>query len=112
MGESTTTKTSTTSSGPSYIDSLFLFVALYITTLFSTDAYTAAANSPYGIRRADRPVVNPSRQPRSGGFGGAGNGGGNGNGRGGGGVNGGPRIAGLTGGSMEMPLAPPGGCCG
>ncbi|EON67643.1 hypothetical protein W97_06786 [Coniosporium apollinis CBS 100218] len=64
-----------------------VFVMLYLTTLFSLDAYTAAANSPYS--RRNRPSNNPrSSWGRSVGRGGGSGGGGYGGGGGGGGPGG------------------------
>jgi len=41
------------------MDTAFRFCALYLTSLFSLDSYSAAANSPYSL-----PSTNAQHQPR------------------------------------------------
>lgn len=55
----------------SAIDSTIRFFALYVTTLFSLDAYSAAANSPFGIleRPASRLIHDSARRPQHRGYG-------------------------------------------
>ncbi|KAL2037957.1 hypothetical protein N7G274_009432 [Stereocaulon virgatum] len=66
-----------------FADSTYAFLGLYVTTLFSLDAYAAAEQSSYNIRNRNRSNPVPRSGPRPGG-GGGGSGGGGGGGGGGG----------------------------
>ncbi|KAL2054172.1 hypothetical protein ABVK25_005711 [Lepraria finkii] len=68
-----------------FVDSTYAFLGLYVTSLFSLDAYAAAEQSPYNIRNRNRPTPALRAGPRSGGGGGGGGGRRRGSGGGGGG---------------------------
>ena len=53
----------------SILDSAFRFLALYLTTLFSLDAYAAAANSPHRMLLGAVPRRQPALQRPPGDFG-------------------------------------------
>lgn len=67
-----------------FFDDSYAFLGLYVTTLFSLDAYAAAEQSPFNIRNRNRSTAGVRAGPRSGGSGGGGGGGGSGGGGGGG----------------------------
>ncbi|PYH44898.1 uncharacterized protein BP01DRAFT_320200 [Aspergillus saccharolyticus JOP 1030-1] len=63
-----------------FLESIYMFVGLYLVSLFSTDPYTAAQNSRFNIHRAGKSDGSGRTSGWGFGFGGSGGGGGGGGG--------------------------------